>query len=148
MEELFKFQHLVMGACMSLPMTPFMGVLQVGHITPKKQTISMEALEQLQKKKWTHTNQTVDCVLICLTFLVHVRTHCFRDPLPQFKCRYLLLCQINLLKTFKTCTGLPTNLVIGFGASQFMESGAPTLSHEKQWQESLIWLYLQLQPQF
>jgi hypothetical protein len=63
---------------MSLPMTPFMGVLQVGHIKPKKQPISMEALKQLlQRKKWTHPNQTVDCVLICLTFLVHVRTHCF-----------------------------------------------------------------------
>jgi hypothetical protein len=63
MEELFKFQHLVMGACMSLPMTPFMGVLQVGHITPKKQTISMEALEQqLQKKKMdTHKSDSRLC---------------------------------------------------------------------------------------
>ncbi len=50
------------------------------------------------------------------------------DPLLQFKCRYLLLCQINLFKNFKTCTSLPTNLVIGLGGVKAPYGGKKMLS--------------------
>jgi len=49
------------------------------------------------------------------------------DPL-QFKCRYLLLCQINLLKNSKTCTSLSTNLVIGLGGLKAPYGGQMFLS--------------------
>jgi hypothetical protein len=50
------------------------------------------------------------------------------DPLLEFKCRCLLLCQINLHKNSKTCTSLPTNLVIRLGGVKAHYGGQKMLS--------------------
>jgi hypothetical protein len=51
------------------------------------------------------------------------------DPLFEFKCSDLLLCQINLFKNSKTCTSLPTNLVIRLGGVKAHYGGQKLLSH-------------------
>jgi hypothetical protein len=74
----FQVSRFCHGSMYSNLMTPFMGVLQVGHITPKKQPIIIQALDQqLQKKKMDTPKSKKNYVLSCLTFLIHVRTHCF-----------------------------------------------------------------------
>jgi hypothetical protein len=84
--KLFQVSTFCHGSMYSNLMNPFMGVLQVGHIIPKKQPISMQAFDQqLQKKKWTHPNQTINYVLSCLNFLMHVRIHCFMWPITSIQ---------------------------------------------------------------